>query len=178
MQLRTKLEFAAVCIALAAVWYASLPDKPPVNNTTRADPAPELKGKQKTKVSLPSVPVYGGTAKTDLGLPISVQDDPNKYVLGSAKLPNDTHPHTVTTVIDAETGETTIYDRRDPLPWLAAEKRGLLQFGAGVKSGVGQVWRAAGSFDAVQIKAIHFGINGSLDSDGQAYVGAHAEYRW
>jgi len=178
MQTRTKLELATICTFLAALWYTALPDQPDTNQTTRPEIADELHGADKTTIAPPGVPVYKPPVKRELGLPADVVADKNKHVAGAVKIPSDTHPHTVTAVIDAKTGEIEIFDRRDPLPWLAAEQTGYVRLSYGVRTGTGAVTRLAVSENLVSIKALRFGVDGSLDSDGQGYAGAHVEYHW
>ncbi|MFA6064051.1 MAG: hypothetical protein WC736_15790 [Gallionella sp.] len=179
METRTKLELAAACSALVALWYVSLPaDHQDTGQTTRPEVADELRGAGKTAITPPKVPVYKPEAKNDLDLPPDVIADPNKYVAAAVTIPRDTHPHTVTATIDAKTGVIDMFDRRDPLPWLAAEQTCYVRLSYGVRTDIGQVYRLSGSENLLSIKALHFGVDGSLDSDGQGYVGAHVDYAW
>lgn len=168
-------EFFGFLLAAVALWFTLKPQPAPVGTTVLAKPARELQNKPKTELHPEKVQAYAPPVKKDLGLPVDVQDDPNKYVLGSAKLPADTRPHTVTAVIDAKTGAVQMFERRDVRPWLAAEKRGFIQIGPGYRNGM-QIWRFAGAFDAVQAKGLHLGFDGSLDNDLQRYVGLHLKY--
>jgi hypothetical protein len=125
----------------------------------------------------PKVIALAPVAKNKLNLPPEIQNDPNKYVLGTAKLPADTHPSTIVPVFDVSTGKTEINVRRDPLPWLAAESAGYVSVGYGIKSGVGKVFRLGAGYDVLQVKALHMGVDSTMDGDGKGYVGAHIEYR-
>ena len=165
-----------VVLALAWNYFRSKPA--PVGTTIVATPAAELKNQPKQDIAPPKVSVYTAPAKKKLNLPADVQDDPNKYVLGSAKLPADTHPHTITTVIDAKTGEVQTYDRRDPLPWLAAEQTGEIRIDYGYKSGLVKVGRLSLREDLLQVKALHAGVNVAVDTDGAWFAGAGIGYRW
>ncbi|HEY6019807.1 MAG TPA: hypothetical protein VIY48_07850 [Candidatus Paceibacterota bacterium] len=178
MELRTKAEIAAVMAFCVVLWQVSRPKTEPTGTTTSATTAPELKGADKQDITPPKVPVYTLPAKQKLQLPPDVQDDPNKYVLASSKLPNDTHTHTVTTVIDQKTGQAQTYDRRDPYPWLAAEQSGSLWVGYGIKNGGYKVWQAVIQEDVFQVKAVHFGITATLASDGTAFAGIGASVKW
>lgn len=163
---------------LAAAWWYFTPRPAPVGSTVLAKPAPELKGEKKQDITPPKVAVYAPAAKKRLDLPAAVQDDPSKYVLGSAKLPADHHPHTVTAVIDAQTGEVQTYDRRDPLPWLAAEQTGEIRIDVGIKNGLVKVGRLSLREDLLQVKALHAGVNATVDTDGAWFAGAGIGYRW
>jgi hypothetical protein len=165
-------------VVLALAWNYLKPKPAPVGSTVVAKPAPELRTVPKQTIAPPKVSVYTPPAKKKLDLPAAVQDDPNKYVLGSAKLPSDTHPHTITTVIDAKTGEVQTYDRRDPLPWLAAEQTGEIRIDYGFKNGLVKVGRLSLREDLLQVKALHAGINAAVDTDGARFAGAGVGYRW
>jgi hypothetical protein len=177
-RLQHYIELLIGLVILALVWWYYTPKPPPVGDTVLATPAKELKGQPKQDITPPKVPVYTPPMKKALGLPVDVQDDPKKYVLGSAKLPKDTHQHTVTTVIDAKTGEVQTYDRRDPLPWLAAEQTGEIRIDYGFKNGLVKVGRLSLREDMLQVKATHAGINAAVDTDGAWFVGAGVGYRW
>jgi hypothetical protein len=165
-------------VVLALAWNYFRAKPAPIGSVVIAKPAPELKNAPKQDIMPPKVSVYTPPAKKKLDLPADVQDDPNKYVLGSAKLPADTHPHTVTTVIDAKTGEVRTYDRRDPLPWLAAEQTGEIRIDYGYKTGLVKVARISLREDLLQVKALHAGINVAIDTDGAWFAGAGIGYRW
>lgn len=165
-------------LAIIAAWWYSHPRDNPVNTTVPAHPAPELDNRPKQDITPPKVAVYTPPTKKKLDLPPEVQDDPNKYVLGSAKLPSDTHTHTITTVIDQQTGAVQIFDRRDPLPWLAAEQTGELRIDYGIKNALATVVRISVREDLLQMKALHAGVNATLDSDGAWFAGAGVGWRW
>jgi hypothetical protein len=175
-RLQHYVELAICLVVLALVWWHFTPKPAPVGTTIAAQPSPDLKGQPKQDITPPKVEVYTPPAKVKLGLPANVQSNSSMYVLGSAKLPADTQPHTITSVIDEDTGEVQTFDRRDPLPWLAAERSGYIQLGGGVKTGVGRIGRAAGAYELVRMKALQAGFDGTLDTDGQAYAGFRFRY--
>lgn len=170
-RLQHYLEALGLLLATVALWWHFQPERAPVGQTTPAKPADELRGEGKQDIAPPKVSVYKPPTKVKLGLPQGVQDDPNKYVLGSSKLPNDTHPHTITAVIDAQTGEVQTFDRLDPLPWLAAEQTGEIRIDYGYKNGLAKVWRLSAREDLLQVKALHFGLNAAIDTDAAWFVG-------
>lgn len=171
-------EFFGFLLAAVVLWFTLKPHPAPVGTTVLAKPAQELRNKPKTELHPEKVQAYAPPVKKDLGLPADVQDDPNKYVLGSAKLPADTHPHTVTTVIDAKSGNAQIFYRRDPLPWLTAEQTGEIRLDYGFKNGFTKTARLSLRDDLVQIKAIHLGLNAAVDGDRDWFVGVGIGYRW
>jgi hypothetical protein len=166
------------CAILALAWWKFTPKPAPVGTTVIAKTAPELHNAPQQGIALPNVRVYTPPAKKALSLPTDVQDDPSKYVLGSAKLPGDTHPHTVTTVIDAKTGTVQTFDRREPLPTLAAEQHGEVRIDYGFKNNLVKVGRLSLREDLLQVKALHAGINAAVDTDGAWFAGAGIGYRW
>lgn len=172
------LSLGVVLAILALAWWHFKPSPTPVGSTVVAQKAPELKKVKRKDIAPPKVPVYEPPAKTRLDLPADIQYDPDKYVLDSVKLPNDTHPHTVTTVIDAKTGEVQTFDRRDPLPWFEPEQTGEVRLDYGFKAGQPMTARLTLREDLLQVKALHAGVNASLDSDGQYFVGAGVGWKW
>lgn len=173
--LRTWVE--VVIVAAFAVYIVFFNPRQDPTPSTPGATAPQLHDTPHTDITPDKVKVYEPAAKKKLDLSTDIVDDPNKYVLGSTRLPNDTHDHTVTTVIDAKTGESTTVVREEPYPWFAQTQRGYVQFGSGLTSR-GVIWRTAVSQDMLQIKAIYFGVDATMDSDGQWYAGWHAAYRW
>jgi hypothetical protein len=171
-------EALGILLAVYALWWHFTPPTAPVGATVLAKPADELKGAPTQIITLPKVKVYTAKAKKPLGLPADIQGDTKKYVLGSAKLPSDHHPHTITTVIDANTGDVQTYDRRDPLPWLATEQTGEIWIDYGVKNAGVKVGRISLRKDLLQVNALHAGINAALDTDGLFFVGAGVGWKW
>lgn len=175
---KNKLGMLVAVILAGFAWWFFTPKHAPVGSTVIAKQAPELKDQPKQDIKPPKISVFTPAAKKKLALPAIVQDDPNKYVIGSAKLPKDTHPHTITTVIDEKTGGVQTYDRRDPLPWLAAERTGEVWVGYGITNGGIKVGMVSVSDELVQVKALHFGVNASLTTNGSVFAGAGVGYRW
>jgi hypothetical protein len=171
----------ALVITMAVLaWWHFTPTSAPVGQATLARVAPQVIAVPTQTIKPPSVKVYAPVAKKRLELPDQIQNDPNQYVLTASRLPSDTHPQTVTTVINRETGDVQTFFRREPYPLLKAEQAGHIRLGYGYKTDVGQVYRISASENFWQTKAIHWGIDGTLDSKGQgrAYVGGHVEYQW
>lgn len=180
---------AALCILLgAALWWINRPGETVgVGKTVQAAPAAEIKKAQKVAVDVKApVKVYSGGAglKGRIKLPEDVVADGRQQVIASSKIDaTDDHPHTVTTVINTETGESETYVRTDPLPWLAWGRRGAIGMYAGIKNGMPTV-RLQIRHDLIQIKAIHFGAIAAIDQPISGpmtmdyFAGVGAEYRW
>ncbi|MDO8294371.1 MAG: hypothetical protein Q7T29_16135 [Gallionella sp.] len=87
------LALVMVLLALLVLaWWHFTPSPAPVGSTVVAQKAPELKKVPRQNITPPKVSVYKPPAKAKLDLPADIQGDPNKYVLDSVKLPNDTQP--------------------------------------------------------------------------------------
>lgn len=164
--------------ALVSHHYFATPASAPVEKWMPAQSAPQVDAVPKQIITPPAVQVYTPAAKQKLQLPDEIQSDPNLYVLQSARLPADTHPATVTTIIDQQTGEVQTYVRREPLPWFALGQTGEVRIDYGIKPITGTVTRLSVREDVLQVKALHLGINASLDTDGEIFVGVGIGYRW
>lgn len=145
-----------------------------------AQPAPEVKKARKRKVTIKApVSVYqGGAAR--LKLPKEAQTKSTEVIAATQVKASD-RPQTITTTIDTETGESRTFTRLDPYPWFAIEKRGeaRLSLGAKIRDGrVEQVVRMGVSYDVLRVKAFTAGVTGTMDSDGDAFVGIGVAYRW
>ena len=100
-------------------------------------------------------------------------------VLGATQVNPNERPTTVSAVLNTVSGETTFYQRLDPLPWFALETRRELGIAYGFKDDAGgAVARIFGKIDLVQIKMIRAGLLGNVDSDGDWYAGAGVSLRW
>lgn len=174
--------------AMAALWWTGNSRKAAeVGVTVQATPATEVKNVSKEGVVVKApVKIYSGGAglKDRIKLPKDVVADGRQQVIASSKVDAvDDHPHTITTVINTDTGESQTYVRTDPLPWLAWGGRGALGMYAGIKNGTPTV-RLQLRHDLLQVKAVHFGAIAAVDQPISGpmamdyFVGVGAEYRW
>ena len=139
--------------------------------------APELRASVTQPVVVAPVQAFPAKKKAELGLPAAVAHDDNKVLLGAVRTPVADCPQTVTAVLDKTTGETTLYTRIEPLPWLDTKNHGEISLSRGVRSG-DFVYRLSANAQVLKIKAVALGVVGSLDSDGQWYAGFGVSYRW
>lgn len=177
-----------LCIA-AVVWLVFGRQSAPQSEgaTVEATPAPVLINTPLIDLALSSpVKVYSGGANTKqhLKLPATVVKDDSKQVISGTRIDaKDDHPKTITTVIDADTGESTTYVTTEPLPWLDMDTRGGVGLYAGLKNG-NQVARLQLRQDLLQIKNVHVGAIASIDQPISGagrqdyFIGVGAEYRW
>lgn len=173
---------AAILIGLVLMF----PGHQPAPDTKIATESNEVKNT--TKVDVPAkkpVNVYSGgsTLKKKLDLPADVVQNDAQHILASSKVDGD-RPHTITTIINTDTGESQTFDRLDPLPWLASDRHGRLGMYVLVKNGTPTVSLQAqrGLFS---IKAVHVGLVAGLDQpmsgndrrlNSQFGVGAEYEF--
>jgi hypothetical protein len=177
---RTELEILAglVAIGCGVLWYQTLPEKPPVGAYVVPETAKEVQGVVKQPVNVGTVKAYPRASKAKLGLPVAEQQDDNQYAVAANSLKGDLHPRTVVSVLDTQTGEVKQEVRIDPYPWLAAEQSGEIRLDYGVKPGGRQVSRVSITENLVSVKALHFGVSATLDSDRTAFAGVGIGYKW
>lgn len=159
-------------------WVAHSPaDK--AGQVVQATPAKEVAKAERVDVPVKAVAVYKGGAKLKkkIGLPQTVVDDPKQEVIASSRIPAGEHAHTISTAINTETGKSETYVRTEPSPLLAFENRGELGLYYGMKQGQ-RVTRIQIRQDFVQVKALHVGVIGSIDSDRTSFVGFGMAMRW
>lgn len=170
ISLRTAIE-AAVVAMIALAWtfgHPSTQSAPDVHPATPAVPNAPI-----VTINPKKIDTLAPSVKKKLELP---PDD--KYVLAASKVDCDNHPHTLVTEFDDTTGKVTTIDKREPLPWFSLRRTGYLRFGTGIRTGAGTIQRVALAEELVQIKAWSFGMDSSIDSDGEGYVGVHVQYGW
>lgn len=137
-----------------------------------AEPAKELKNAKTETLDCRPVVVYQDRVKPTLGLPETVNKDPDKKVTASTKVAPSEYPNTVTSVYDTGTGATDLYVRRDPLPWLTVATRYSVgaYYGGGTSTG-GPVWLLRGDAELLRIKALAVGLTGTYDTSGNSFIG-------
>lgn len=157
----------------------------PVGLNVIATPAPEVKKQPQVDkpIKAKTVKVYPAAVKNTIKLPEIIQDNPALDVIASNQVPADDHPQTITTLINTDTGESQTFVKRDPLPWLALDPHGEAGLYMGIKNGEPTA-RLEVKQGAFQVKALHFGVVGSVDQpisgvQGTDYfIGTGAWMRW
>lgn len=148
-----------------------------VNEATVLPPAKEVRTVEKIIVKPKIVYVYPKTVKDDLGLPKTITADDNKQVLTTGKLKAEERDYTLSAVLDVKTGEAEVYARPDPLPWIGPGRQGAVGAAYGLKNGqpVGRVYARQ---DLIQVKALHGGATGTVDTDSDWFAGGYVEWRF
>lgn len=169
--------FIAAVFVAAILWQVYKPTQAPVNAWTPAKEAKQVALVPKEEVEIPKIEVYKPEAKKKLKLDKKIQDDPNASVIAATVVKADDRPVTVVTIIDKETGKSSTIERREPYPWFALENRREIRLSHGWRD-TKTMTRISGSWDFAQTKVAHWGINGSIDIDGQRYLGASVSGRF
>lgn len=142
-----------------------------------AKAAPEVQRQRTESVAVSRVRAFPQAVKHTLGLPSAVQAAPTAHVIAATKAQGTMHPQTVTAVLDTQTGQTSLYVRTDPLPWFAFENHGSVSLSRGIKNGA-FAYRLGFREDFLQMKALHVGLVGNVDSDAHWYAGVGIAWRW
>lgn len=173
-----------VLIGLLLWGIISFMPKGPSTVSVPATEAPEVKNAPTTTV-MPKKPlkVFTAPAKAKLKLPDEVVRNPDQQVIAATQVKGSDRPQTITTTINTATGESQSFVKQDPLPWFAVETHGEARISYGYKISRGDslpkpVVRLGVGYDVVRIKALTAGITSTVDSDGAAFVGVGAAYRW
>lgn len=170
---------ATVLLAGFALWtfYDRLKADLPVNVSVQLPQAKETVKETQKVVEVRYVKVFDDSTKVDLGLPKDVQDNPDKKVLVTGKLNAEERPYTLTATIDTKTGEGAVFARADPLPWIGPGTQGKIGLAYGSKNGQ-QVGRFYAAHDLVQVKSLHAGLIGTIDTDSEYFAGGYVEWRF
>lgn len=161
-------------VAGLLIWLVVKPEPQPVGVPMVAKPA--LQKVQKETISA-KVSVYKPAAKKAVALPPEVKADPDKHVVAASRVVPDIHPHTVTTVLDSETGDVVTYDTKEPMPWLAPAYRGEAGIAYGIKNGV-PMGRLFVRQSLIDVKRLTLGVEVTADQDGEVFAGVAVSYRW
>lgn len=169
-----------LAIALLVWWLWPEPTPAEIGVSTQLPSADKIVADVEIIDLRPKKPLraYAPKAKSDLNLPATVQADQAKHVIATGRLDAEERPYTLSAVLDEETGQSQVYARPEPLPWFAPSRHGALGVAYGIKPGVGQVGRLYGRQDLVRSKAFVAGLQGNVDTDGDAFAGLSIEWRW
>lgn len=175
---RLSLLLIAVIIGLlSSAWTFWPRPKPAVGISEPLPAAKEVRTVEKIVYRPKFVYVYPDKVKKKLNLPAPVVQDAAKKVIATGKMQTDDRPYTLSAVLDTGTGESEVYARPDPLPWIAPGRRGAVGVAYGLRDGK-PIGRLYVYHDLLQIKALHAGARAELDQDGKNYIGAYVEYRF
>lgn len=175
--LRREWLIAAAVITAAAIWTFWPRTEPAVGQSVALQPAKEVRTVEKIIERVKYVKVYPAEVKAKLDLPAPVVADSGKKVTVTGKLKAEERDYTLAAVLDVATGESEVYARPDPLPWLGPGRRGAIGIAYGLASGE-PAGRLYGQHDLLQIKALHAGARAEIDQRGEWWAGGYVELRW
>jgi hypothetical protein len=138
--------------------------------------APDVKDLPKVDIPIKSIKTYKPAIKAKLKLPDNIVQD----ALTSIQTKGDEHPHTITTTIDSTTGESSTFDRTDPLPWVAYDTHTEIGLFYGLKN-ANQAIRIEARQSLFQVKSVHAGAIASADMTQlgtDTFIGIGAWARW
>jgi len=97
-------------------------------------------------------------------------------VLAKTRIAPSAHVTTETAVLK-DNGVTELYTSQEPLPWIAFNRRREAGISYGF-SDLGTAARFDGSLELVQIRSLHAGLTGTVDSSGRWFGGARVWANW
>ncbi len=184
--MRWIIEALIVLLILGWTWHWYNSQTVPVGLVIEATPAPEVQGEPTKTVETP-VRVFANSTKlkTELSLPARVRADPGTNVLASTRVTADSHPSTITTVINAE-GVSETFIRREPLEWFAFKTTGRVgaYYGTTQDGAAGMILAEQ---DLIAVKALTFSAIGTVTQltsptpgviSTQGFVGLGARINW
>lgn len=171
------IALAAVIVAGLALWTFWPRPTPAVNVAAPLPPAKEVRHTERIIERPRIVYVYPDEVKPTLGLIDSVANDPAKKVTATGKLNAEERDYTLSAVLDVQTGESQVFARPDPLPWIGPGRQGAVGVTYGVKNGQ-PTGRLYARHDLLQVKALHAGAGATLDQDGEWFAGGYLEWRF
>lgn len=184
-----KTQWRNVLLGLAALaagvllWFGLQQDRAPVNTAQIATPAPEVAHEDKAgvPVKFQSIQAYSNAAKAKLPIPAAAREKTQLKAVAASRVAADDHPNTITTLVDADTGATTTYVNREPMPFMALDTASEAALYYGWRNGVGAL-RVDVRQALFTVKSVHVGIIGSLDQPrGGAtgtFLGVGVWVRW
>lgn len=164
-------------VIVAAAWTFWPKDKLEVGVAAALPEAKVVADEPKVITKIEYIKVYPKTAKPKLHLPETVVKDDAKQVTATGTLKAEERDYTISSVIDTNTGESTVYAEPKPLPWIGPGRGGRIGVAYGLKHGE-IVGRLYGSHDLLQVKALHAGFMGNVDTDSEWFAGGYIEWRF
>jgi hypothetical protein len=171
------IPYAILAVVLAAGWTFWPRPAPEVGQSVALPPANEVRTVEKIIERPKIVYVYPQKTKQALNLPQDVVADPAKKAIATGKLDAEEREYSLTAVLDTETGDSHVYARPEPLPWIGPGKRGAVGMAYGMKNG-NQVGMIYAEHDLLRVKALHAGARAQAFSDGDWFAGWYVEIRW
>jgi len=167
-----------IMAAAVGIWFITRKPEPPAAAPQVAVPAQAIAEEKPEIIHPKAVQAYSENAKQKTAIPQAMKEDKTVAILDSSTIPESQHSETVTTTLNTETGQVITLVAANPTPWLAGESTGEARIDFGLKNGFRRVGRLSATEDLFQVKSLHLGISGSLDTDGEYFIGGGISYRW
>ena len=118
---------------------------------------------KKIEIPIKKLEVYKKGITKEIVLPNNLIQFPSDYIVATTSVKSDeTYNHSITTFVDADSGKVTTYDVKEPLPWVAFNRRGRVSSYGIIKNNVfTSKTEVVGEF--MQIKELHLGIVAGYD---------------
>jgi len=137
--------------------------------------SPNILIKEVTKTIEGPIQVYKHKTKKLTRLPESVRKDRKLHVVASTRIPNDDHTHVVTAIYAEKDGKVTLFDHKEPKPWLHFNKRTTLGIAYGV-SNIETSTQFSANHRLLSVKRFHVELHGNARTDKTWFGGIQLRY--
>lgn len=171
------IALAAVIVAALALWTFWPRETPEVSVAAPLPPAKEVRSIEKVIERPKLIYVYPDEVKPKLGLGAEILGNANAKVTSAGKLRAEERDYTISAVLDTGTGDSQVFARPDPLPWIGPGRRGAVGLAYGLANGepTGKLYA---QHDLLQVKALHAGARAEVDQRGEWWAGGYVELRF
>lgn len=166
-------------LILVIVWWQESPVQKPIGSWQTLPPSKVLETVQSDIIKPPKgLPVYTSSAKSKLILPPEIQKDPVVHVVTAVNLRSNEQDQAIAVLYDENTGKvTTVVEAIEP-KLFEFEQRGEAKIIYGVTSQNTKIGILVVHEDFFSIKDIHFGAEGSINTNGIGFAGVSTSYKW
>ena len=99
-------------------------------------------------------------------------------ILATGEIPETRNGAEAISVIDMNTGVTTISIREKPAPWFQFRNNGAIGVRYGLDQRLRYIGNVYGRWDFLRVKDVYFSANTDLETGGDAKLQVGGEYRW
>ena len=160
--------FASILSIIAAVtWSNYQQPTAPVGVPQAAIEAPAMRNVPKVYVPVPKgVEAYSKPKLPD-----------GQVLIVASEIRSSPRPQIFDVKLDPTTGKITPTIQAAPYHWLEARSDKEVGISYGWR-GTQPMWRLDASWTLLQVKGLDLSLQGTLDADGQTYLGGRVSYRW
>lgn len=165
---------ALLIFAGATVWTFWPRPVPEVGKSTPLPPAREVRTVEKIVERVKYVKVYPSETKAKLNLPDAVIKNQAQKVIATGKLNADEREYSLSAVLDTETGDSQVYAKPLPLPWVGPGRRGAVGIAYGLTND-GPAVKMYSYQELLRIKKLNAGVRAEADQHGEYWAGFYVE---